>query len=86
MFEILVGTKFKFMEKRRGAYVLSVILILASLGSLIAQGGPKESIDFTGGNLLYIAFDQTVNTGDVRRAADDAGLFDRVGAPRRELA
>ncbi len=74
MFEIFVGTKFKFMEKRRVAYVISSILVLASLASLIAHGGPKESIDFTGGNLLYIAFDQKVNTSDVRESAERAGL------------
>ena len=41
MFQILVGTNFKFMEKRRVAYLLSVLLLLASIGSLIAHGGPE---------------------------------------------
>jgi preprotein translocase subunit SecF len=74
MFEILVGTRYKFMEKRRVTYVLSLLLVLASLGSLIAHGGPRESIDFTGGNLLYVKFDQAAPVADVRSAARTANL------------
>ena len=74
MFEIFVGTRFKFMEKRRFTYILSILLVLASLGSLIAHGGPRESIDFTGGNLLYVKFDQAAPVGDVRTAAGTANL------------
>ena len=74
MFEIFVGARFKFMEKRRVAYVLSVLLVLASLGSLIAHGGPRESIDFTGGSLLYVGFSGEVSVADVRAAALRANL------------
>ena len=46
MFEIFVGTKFKFMEKRRFTYVLSVLLVLASLAAiasfLLECGGADE--------------------------------------------
>ena len=74
MFEILVGTKYKFMEKRRAAYMLSVLLLLLSIGSLILHGGPKESIDFTGGTVLYVQFDREVPVADVRKAGTDAGF------------
>ncbi|NNF08258.1 MAG: protein translocase subunit SecF, partial [Candidatus Eisenbacteria bacterium] len=74
MFEVFVGSKIDFMSKRKMAYVISAILVLASLGSLIAQGGPKESIDFTGGTLLDVRFNQVVDVADVRAAASAGGI------------
>jgi len=74
MFEMFVGAKYKFMEKRRYAYILSSLLILASIASLAVRGGPRESIDFTGGNLLFVEFDREVPVGAVREAADLAAM------------
>ncbi len=72
MLQFLVGSNFKFMERRRVAYIISAILLLVSIGPLIAKGGPKESIDFTGGTLLYVGFDREVPVGQVRQAGADA--------------
>ena len=44
MFQILVGTNWKFMNKRRVTYVISCLLILASLGILFARGGPRALV------------------------------------------
>ena len=74
MFEMFVGAKFKFMEKRRFTYVLSSLLLLGSVVSLVIHGGPRESIDFTGGSLLYVSFDRQVEVADVRAAASAAGF------------
>jgi preprotein translocase subunit SecF len=71
---MFVGAKYKFMEKRRYAYVLSSLLVLASIATLIAHGGPRESIDFTGGNILFVEFDREVPVSAVRSAADEVGL------------
>jgi preprotein translocase subunit SecF len=75
MFELFVGSKIDFMGKRRVAYIVSAVLVLASLGSLIAHGGPRESIDFTGGMLLDVQFNRTVNVGEIRSAAQEAGIL-----------
>jgi len=74
MFEMFVGAKYKFMEKRRYAYILSGLLVLASIASLVVHGGPKESIDFTGGNLLFVEFDREVPVRSVREAASLARM------------
>ena len=74
MFEIFVGTRFDFMSKRRLAYMLSVAAVLISIGSLVAKGGPRESIDFTGGTLLDVGFSTPVTVADVRSAAEAAGI------------
>jgi preprotein translocase SecF subunit len=74
MFEVFIGSKFEFMSRRRVAYIVSAVLMLASIGSLIAHGGPRRSIDFTGGTLLDVGFDQVVVVGTVRQAAINAGI------------
>ena len=74
MFQIFVGARYKFMARRKIAYVISSVLMLASIGFLVAQGGPKESIDFTGGSLLYVGFNQAVPVEQVRSAAAAAGM------------
>jgi preprotein translocase SecF subunit len=74
MFEIFVGAKFNFMGHRRFAYFLSGSLILISILSLVLHGGPRESIDFTGGTVLYLDFNPKVAVGDIRSAAQKAGL------------
>jgi preprotein translocase subunit SecF len=72
MFEILVGTRYQFMRRRKMAYAVSAILILVTIGALVARGGPRESIDFTGGSVLYVGFDTPVPVEEVRAAATGA--------------
>jgi len=74
MFEMFVGAKYKFMEKRRYAYILSALLVLASVASLVVHRGPKESIDFTGGNLLFVEFDREVDVRAIREATELAAM------------
>ena len=38
-----------FVGRRKIAYIVSFVMILASIVSLIAHGGPKYGIDFAGG-------------------------------------
>jgi preprotein translocase subunit SecF len=72
MFEILVGTRYQFMKRRKIAYTVSLVLSLISVGALLLRGGPRESIDFTGGSVLYVAFDRAVPVEDIRSAAAGA--------------
>ncbi|MCF7794099.1 MAG: protein translocase subunit SecF [Candidatus Cloacimonetes bacterium] len=47
-------TKIDFIGKRKIAFTISIIVILAGLVSLIINGGPKYGIDFTGGLSLEL--------------------------------
>lgn len=47
-------TKIDFIEKRRIAFIISALFILAGIVSLIINSGPKYSIDFTGGVSLEL--------------------------------
>jgi SecD/SecF fusion protein len=61
-------TKIDFMGKRHVAYIFSAVLILASLGDLVANRGPALGVDFSGGVQVEIAVDQVIGRGDVERA------------------
>jgi preprotein translocase SecF subunit len=74
--EFLVGTKFNFLGHRRGAFILSLVLILAGVISLIAHGGPKLGIDFRGGILLQVQFANPIQAQDIRDALSEVGFGD----------
>ena len=63
---LIQETHIKFMSQRRFTFVLSAVVILAGLGSLIIQGGPKLSIDFKGGTMVAVSFREEVNITKVR--------------------
>jgi len=70
----LVGTKFDFMGKRKIAGAVSGAMILISLVSLVAHGGPRLGIDFKGGTLVQILFDRDVQLDQLRRALEEGGI------------
>ncbi len=74
--EILKNPNFPFMKTRGIAGAISLALIVIGLASMIAKGGPKYSIDFTGGSILQIQFAQSVHASDVREALDAVGQGD----------
>lgn len=74
MLQLLHGTNLPFMKHRRWAYLVSGSLVLATAIWLIANGGPKYGVDFTGGTLLQIRTSQELPADDVRAAVDAAGF------------
>ena len=72
------GTKIDFMGKRKAAFFISVILIIAGIVSLIVHGGPNYGIDFAGGTLVRVKFFQTVEFNNIRTALNDVGLEEGV--------
>ncbi|MFP4308512.1 MAG: protein translocase subunit SecF [Desulfococcaceae bacterium] len=60
--------------KRRIAYGVSAALLLLTLISLIVQGGPKYGIDFAGGTVIQVRFDQSVSIDDIRDGMADIGI------------
>lgn len=60
--------------KRNIAFVLSALLILGALISLAAKGGPRYGIDFSGGTLIQVRFDQTPDLTAVKQGLAAANL------------
>src|SRR5690349_21494 len=73
MIQILHDTNFHFMKYRRYFYAFSAAVMLATLGWLIVHGGPRYSVDFTGGTLLQVKTAKVVPADHLRHAFDQAG-------------
>jgi preprotein translocase subunit SecF len=62
---MIFGRNFKFMERRVPAMLLSLVLVLGSLG-LVTFKGLNLGIDFTGGNVVQVEFENRPEVGEVR--------------------
>jgi preprotein translocase subunit SecF len=74
--QLLSNTTIDFIGKRKIGFVFSSILILAGIISLIMHGGPRYSIDFTGGKLLHLQFEKDVEIGELRTILTAGGYDD----------
>jgi len=63
-----------FVGKRRIAYAVSAVMILISIVSLIAHGGPRYGIDFAGGTLIQVKFQGSVDIGKIKAGLAEANL------------
>jgi len=61
-----------FMGYRKIAQIASAILLVISIASL-STNGLKLGLDFTGGTLVEVAYDQTADLGNIRSALETAG-------------
>ena len=61
-----------FMKYRKFAYALSLAAILISFGSLV-MNGLNPSVDFTGGLVLQVKFEQPIEVGSVRSSLSNIG-------------
>ena len=89
MLQMLIGTNIPFMKGRRFTYLFSGALILATAVWLVIHGGPRYSVDFTGGTLLQIRTSRILPADQMRSALDAGGfrgveLQQMAGANRDE--
>jgi len=73
MFEILHGVNVDWMRRRHIAFSVSGVCVLISIISLVAHGGPRYGVDFTGGSLVEILATPAIHADEVRAAVDRAG-------------
>lgn len=78
MLQIFVNTNYDFIGKRRWAYLISIVVTLAGLGHIAWQGGLRYGIDFSGGTLAQVRFQQTTTVDAVRKALDRVSLGDSI--------
>ena len=70
-------TKFDFMGRRKLAITCSLVLILIGILSLVFRG-LNFGIEFTGGTLVEVAYEEPVQISDVRDQLSVAGFDDAV--------
>ena len=63
-----------FIGKRKIAFSLSVIMILVSVVSLLIHRGPRLGIDFNGGTLIQVKFEQPVQIDDIKQGLKQIDL------------
>jgi len=68
--QIFKETHVDFLRWRWHAMALSLIVILAGAGALVLKGGLPLGIDFSGGTIVVMKFDQPVTVGQVRAALE----------------
>jgi preprotein translocase subunit SecF len=67
-----------FVNKRRLALICSLVVALIGIGSLVIKGGPLYGIDFAGGTLVQVKFEQAPDVGEIRDALGKEGLGSSV--------
>ncbi len=76
-----------FLKIKKQGYILSVLLVMLSLGVIFTKGF-NFGLDFTGGTSIQVRFTDTVDTGDIRNALRTVNLQDSViqeiGTDKRE--
>jgi preprotein translocase subunit SecF len=85
---ILTNPNFNFIRWRWHAVALSLLIIGAGIATIIARGGLPLGVDFTGGTVIVVQFEQPVTEDAVRSAL--SGLqtdysVQRYGADAREI-
>ncbi|NQZ22858.1 MAG: protein translocase subunit SecF [Colwellia sp.] len=66
-----------FMSYRKGAMIFSIILMLASVFSL-ATNKLNFGLDFTGGTLIEVGFEEAADLTKIRKVMDSNGYGDAV--------
>ena len=74
MIQLFANPNYDFIGRRRWAYVVSAVFILIGLVSLVAKGGLRYDIDFAGGTLVQVRFEQAPRVAEIRRSLAAIGL------------
>ncbi|MDZ7838225.1 MAG: protein translocase subunit SecF [Actinomycetota bacterium] len=70
---ILRDTNINFVGKRRIWYFISMAIIVAGIVGMLARGGFNLGIDFLGGSLMEVKFNQEVEVEQIREVMTDIG-------------
>ena len=68
-------TKFNFLNKTKFTTAISSILIILGIISLISKSGPNLSIDFTGGTIIQLKFESSMNISDLRNKLNENIIY-----------
>jgi len=78
MIEIFRNPNYDFIGKRKWAYYVSIAFTLIGIVSLVLKGGLRYDIDFTGGTLIQVRFEQPASVDKIRASLSKIGLGESV--------
>ncbi len=67
-------TNFNFLNKIKYTTILSISLIIFGLFNLFLNGGPKLSIDFTGGTIVQMKFENPMDISKMRTSLVNSSI------------
>ena len=76
-FQLISNTRIDFLGRRRIAMVISVVVIAICVGSLVTRG-LNFGIDFTGGTLVEVGYQEAVEVESVREDLSAGGFADAI--------
>jgi preprotein translocase subunit SecF len=68
------GINIDFIGRRYLGYGVSAFLLLVSIVTLLIYGGPRFGIDFAGGTIIQVQFEQSVDIADVKAGLEQVAL------------
>ena len=78
MIELFKNPNYDFIGKRKWAYIVSIAITLIGLGSLVVKGGLRYDLDFTGGTLIQVRFDQVPTIAKIRASLSTIHLGESI--------
>src|SRR5262245_41252704 len=78
MIELFKNPNYDFIGKRKWAYILSAAITLIGLGALAFHGGLRYDLDFTGGTLIQVRFEQPPTVAKIRSSLGKIQLGESV--------
>ena len=76
MFSVVGTPDVSYSSRRRMAFVVSALVVLIGLGAFLSRGAALYDVDFTGGSLVYLSFDEPTPAAGIRDKLADAGYPD----------
>src|SRR5687768_6145343 len=74
--ELFKNANYDFLGKKWIFIAISMALTLIGAISLVSKGGPRYGIDFRGGTVVYVKFQQTPQLDQMRNALRAHGMGD----------
>jgi preprotein translocase SecF subunit len=78
MIELFKKPNYDFIGRRKWAYYVSIAATLIAIVSLVAKGGLRYDLDFTGGTLIQVRFEQAPSVGQIRASLTKIQLGESV--------
>lgn len=78
MIQLFRNPAFNFIGNRRWAYLGSATFLLVGLVSIVLHGGLRYDIDFTGGTLVQVRFEQPPTVAQIRASLATIGYGDAI--------
>ena len=72
------GININFIGKRKIAFVLSSLMIIATIVLLLFRGGPNYGVDFSGGVLVQVKMAQKSSPQEIKKALRTVNLDDSI--------